>query len=97
MRENKMELNNLNRLDAFEEIAQLHTKAFRWEPQGRIPLGIHVVNPEYAKGLDYNEWLNPEPFLNLQTKILADTLAVGSDVLPVVAIAAGINQRRGDR
>lgn len=86
MRENEMKLDNLNNPDRFEEIAQLHTKAFRWEPQGRIPLGIHVVNREYAKGLDYNEWLNPKPFLDLQTRILADTLAVGSDLLPVVAI-----------
>lgn len=82
-----MRLNDLNKPDCFKEISSLHTKAFCWEPQGYIPLGIHVVNPEHTSGIDYrNEWLNPEPFLELQTKVLTDTLIVGSDLLPVVAI-----------
>ena len=79
-------LNELNHPARFKEIASLHTKAFNWESQNRIPLGIHVVKPEYGKGLDYNDWLNPEPFFELQRKVLIDTLQVGSDLLPVVAI-----------
>jgi hypothetical protein len=70
----------------FAEIARLHQRAFAWQPQGRIPLGIHVVDPSHARGLDYDAWLDPEPFLEFQTCVLADTLAVGSDLLPAVAI-----------
>jgi hypothetical protein len=79
-------LNELNHPERFAEIASLHTKAFNWEPRNRIPLGIHVVNPEYGKGLDYNDGLNPEPFFQLQRRVLIDTLQVGSDLLPAVAI-----------
>jgi len=79
-------LDHLCKPDRFVEVANLHQKAFAWEPQGRIPLGIHVANPEYAKDLDYSEWLNPEPYLEFQTKMLADTLTVGADLLPAVAI-----------
>jgi hypothetical protein len=70
----------------FAEIARLHRRAFAWEPQGRIPLGIHVVDSSRATELDYAAWLEPEPFLEFQTGVLADTLAVGSDLLPAVAI-----------
>ena len=49
-------------------------------------MGIHVVNPQHFQHLTYRDWLNPEPFLEYQAKVLADTLAVGSDLLPVVAI-----------
>jgi hypothetical protein len=70
----------------FAEIARLHRRAFGWQPQGRIPLGIHVVDSSRAVGLDYAAWLDPEPFLEFQTGVLADTLAVGSDLLPAVAI-----------
>jgi hypothetical protein len=70
----------------FAEIARLHRRAFAWQPQGRIPLGIHVVDSSRAVGLDYAAWLDPEPFLEFQTGVLADTLAVGSDLLPAVAI-----------
>jgi hypothetical protein len=70
----------------FAEIAWLHRRAFAWQPQGRIPLGIHVVDSSRARGLDYAAWLEPEPFLEFQTGVLADTLAVGSDLLPAVAI-----------
>jgi hypothetical protein len=79
-------LNALNQPERFTEIASLHMKAFNWKPQNRIPLGIHVVNPEYGKGLDYSDWLNPELFFELQRKVLIDTLRVGSDLLPAVAI-----------
>ena len=80
------ELERLNNSDRFAEVAELHANAFNWQPQDRIPLGIHVVNPAYAQGLDYADWLNPEPFLQFQTRVLADTLAVGSDLLPAVAV-----------
>jgi hypothetical protein len=72
--------------ERFAEIARLHRRAFAWQPQGRIPLGVHVVDPSRARGLDYAAWLEPEPFLEFQQGVLADTLAVGSDLLPVVAI-----------
>lgn len=79
-------LAGLNQPDRFAQIASRHANAFAWQPQGYIPLGIHVVDPGHFEHLTYRDWLNPEPFLEYQTKVLADTLAVGSDLLPVVAI-----------
>ncbi|MFH0963754.1 MAG: hypothetical protein V2A58_07050 [Planctomycetota bacterium] len=70
----------------FEEVARLHANAFGWRRQGRIPLGIHVQNPEHVRGLGYDQWLDPAPFFEAQHKALCDTLEVGSDVLPHVAI-----------
>ena len=71
----------------FQEIEQLHKNAFDWQRQGRIPLGVHVVNPEHGKGLSYNDvWLKPEVFLDIQAGQLADTLEVGSDTLPVIGL-----------
>ena len=68
----------------FAETAQRHRRAISWEQQGRIPLGIHVVNPEYLQGMTYSDWLKPEVYCELQTNHLADTLEVGSDLAPVV-------------
>ncbi len=79
-------LDHLYNPKRFAEVARRHSRAFNWQPQGWIPLGIHVVNPAYAGGLDYNNWLDPKPFLDFQTQVLSDTLAVGSDLLPAVAI-----------
>lgn len=72
--------------DRAAEVARLHRNAFAWKPQGWIPLGIHVVDPGHADGIDYSRWLDPAPFLEYQKKILADTLAVGSDLMPAIAI-----------
>jgi len=80
------ELERLNRPERFAQVAERHRKAFAWQPQGYIPMGIHVVNPDHSSGIDYRQWLNPEHFLEFQAKVLADTLAVGSDLLPVVGI-----------
>ena len=73
-------------MDRFRRVEQLHRRAFAWEPQGYVPLGIHVVDPAHAADLAYDDWLDPEPLLEVQIKFLADTLEVGSDLLPVVAI-----------
>lgn len=81
-----MDLNEYYEPERFEEVAALHRNAFNWSPQGRIPLGVHVNNPEYTKDLSYSEWLNPEPFFDIQLKMLRDTLEVGSDLLPHVGI-----------
>ena len=72
--------------ERFEEIRLRHQRALAWQPQGRIPLGIHVVNPDWLEGLKYSEWLNPEVYCKLQARFLEDSLAVGSDVLPVVGM-----------
>ena len=79
-------LAGLDNPSLFKRIARRHCDAFAWRPNGRIPLGIHVVNPQYAEGLNYCDWLNPKPFLEFQARVLADTLAVGSDLLPAVAL-----------
>jgi len=83
---NNLSFDHLHKPDHCAEVARLHQNAFAWKPQGRIPLGIHVVNPRHTDGIDYSQWLNPEPFLEFQRKTLADTLAVGSDLMPAVAI-----------
>jgi hypothetical protein len=80
------DLNRYNNPARFAEVAQRHTNAFAWQRQGRIPLGVHVVNPDHARGLNYSDWLNPKPFLHYQTRVLEDTLAVGSELMPAVAI-----------
>ena len=79
-------LERLCNMDRFRRVERLHRRAFAWEPQGYIPLGIHIADPGHAAALTYDDWLNPEPLLEVQTKFLADTLEVGSDLLPVVAI-----------
>jgi hypothetical protein len=81
-----LDLDRLSEPDRFARVARLHRSAFAWRPQGRIPLGIHVVNPNHTDGIDYSQWLNPEPFLDYQRKTLADTLNVGSDLMPAVGI-----------
>jgi len=79
-------LDHLYKPDRFAEVARLHKNAFAWKRQGRIPLGIHVVNPNHTDGIDYSQWLNPKPFVEFQRKILVDTLTVGSDLMPAVGI-----------
>ena len=80
------DLERYNTPRRFEGVARLHADAFKWRRRGRIPLGIHVVNAKHAAALDYGEWLRPAPFFDFQVKVLRDTLAVGSDLLPAVAI-----------
>ena len=70
----------------FDQIEQLHQRAFAWQPQERIPLGVHVANPDYAKDVSYEQWLDPEVFLPIQARYLVDTLTVGSDLIPVVPL-----------
>jgi hypothetical protein len=38
------------------------------------------------KGLTYDRWLEPRPFFDAQIRILHDTLAVGSDTMPVLPL-----------
>ena len=70
----------------FEEIAERHRRALSWEPQDWIPLGLMVNNPDHAEGVTYDQWLDPAPFYQIQAKCLRDTLAVGSDTMPVLAL-----------
>gem|GEM_PF-1979561 len=70
----------------FARTSARQQRAFRWEPQDRIPLGIHVVDPAHTTGISYDSWLDPAPFFEAQSRILCDTLAVPSDVLPIMAV-----------
>ncbi|MDP7742141.1 MAG: hypothetical protein QGF67_11915 [Lentisphaeria bacterium] len=79
-------MNDLYNPQRFEQIEDRHQNAFAWRRQDYIPLGIWVVNPEYAVDLDYGQWLEPDGFLDYQIKVLTDSLTVGSDLLPVIGI-----------
>lgn len=80
-------LEKYNDSERFSRVEQLHKNALSWQKQDRIPLGIHVVNPEHSEGLSYQDvWLKPEVFLDIQASHLADTLEVGSDLLPVIGV-----------
>ena len=69
-----------------QRVRERHCKAYRWEPQNYIPLGIHVADPAHVAGIGYDQWLDPAPFFDAQVKILRDTLLVGSDLMPCLAI-----------
>ena len=43
-----LDLDHLSEPDRFAKVARLHQSAFAWKRQGRIPLGIHVVNPNHT-------------------------------------------------
>jgi hypothetical protein len=77
---------SLNNQERFELISQRHKKAFQWEDQGWIPLGLIVNDPRSSEAISYDDWLKPEPFLKFQAKVLHDTLEVGSDINPTIAI-----------
>lgn len=76
----------LNDPSRFSVVADRHLRAFRWEKQDWIPLGLIVNDPQHSEGITYEQWLNPEVFLKLQAKILRDTLEVGSDIMPTIAL-----------
>ena len=76
----------LNDRSRFEQISKRHLNAAAWKPQNYIPLGIIVNNPENTKGVSYDQWLDAEVFFEVQAKSLRDTLAVGSDYMPVLAL-----------
>lgn len=68
----------LNDPDRFARVAERHLKAFRWEPQGWIPLGLIVNDPRHSRGIVLRQWMDADVFLELQARILRDTLEVGS-------------------
>ena len=70
----------------FALVADRHVKAFRWEKQDWIPLGLIVNDPRHSEGITYDQWLNPRVFLDLQAKMLRETLEVGSDISPSIAL-----------
>jgi len=76
----------LNDRNRFEQISKRHLNAAAWKPQNYIPLGIIVNNPENTKGVSYDQWLDAEVFFEIQAKVLRDTLAVGSDYMPVLPL-----------
>jgi len=76
----------LNQPERFARVAERHMKAFRWEKQGWIPLGLIVNDARRSQGITLSQWLNPEVFLGLQAGMLADTLEVGSDIMPSIAL-----------
>ena len=77
---------SLNDPERFARTAERHRNALAWKPQGWIPLGIIVNNPDNLQGLSYDRWEDPEAFYVPQAKLLRDTLTVGSDYMPVMAI-----------
>ena len=86
MNEIRAELEQLYRPERFAKIEQMHRRALSWKPQGYIPLGVHVADPEHIQGVDYSQRLEPEVFFEVHGRYLLDTLRVGSDVLPVTGM-----------
>jgi len=77
---------SLNDSERFAKVAERHRNALSWKPQGWIPLGVIVNNPENLRGLSYHQWEDPEAFYVPQAKLLRDTLDVGSDYMPVMPL-----------
>jgi len=89
MRSRKLEQlipSSLNDPIRFAMVAERHQNALSWKPQGWIPLGVIVNNPENLKGLSYDQWQEAETFYVPQARLLRDTLAVGSDYMPVMPL-----------
>ncbi|MDP6114522.1 MAG: hypothetical protein QGG53_21880 [Planctomycetota bacterium] len=80
------DLERLNNPQRFAQIEQMHRRAFSWQRQGYIPLGVHVANPQHIRGVDYSQRLDAEVFFWIHSRYLLDTLQVGSDLLPVVGM-----------
>ena len=76
----------LNDSARFALTAERHTNAFRWIRQDWIPLALIVNNPEHSKGITMDNWLDHEIFIELQAKILRDSLEVGSDIAPSISL-----------
>jgi len=77
---------SLNDPQRFAKVSERHRRALSWEPQGYIPLGVIVSDPAHLAGVSYEQWLAAEVFYEAQAKLLRDTLAVGSDYMPVIAM-----------
>ena len=76
----------LNDPARFARVAERHMKAFRWERQGWIPLGLIVNDPRHSRGITLRQWLDADVFLALQARNLRDTLEVGSDIAPSIGL-----------
>ena len=70
----------------FALTADRHRNAFAWTPQDWIPLGIIINDPAYLEGISYDRWTDPAAFYEPAARQLRDTLAVGSDYMPVLAL-----------
>jgi len=76
----------LNDPERFARVAERHLKAFQWEPQGWIPLGLIVNDPRHSRGISLGQWMDADVFLELQARMLRDTLEVGSDITPSIGL-----------
>lgn len=74
--------------ERFEHVKAVHRRALTWIPQDYIPLGIHVADPRHIREISYPDRFDPDVFFHVHAHYLADTLEVGSDIVPVV----GMNQ-----
>ena len=82
-------LERLCNMDRFRRVERLHRRAFAWEPQGYIPLGIHIANPDHAADLTYDDWLNPEPLLELRgSAMLVDLIDRPEACKKLIALCA---------
>ncbi|NPV06486.1 MAG: hypothetical protein HPY83_00810 [Anaerolineae bacterium] len=69
-----------------EEIMRRQRASLAWQPVDRLPLGIWINRPENRADLVFEDILDYRTFFTLQERILSDTLAVGSDIVPALAI-----------
>ena len=60
--------------------------SLNWVPVDRPPLGVWINRPENRADLVFEDIFDFRTFFTLQTRILADTLSIGSDITPALAI-----------
>ena len=69
-----------------DQVARRQRASLTWQPVDRPPLGIWVNQPRHRSDLTFSDIFDYRSFFTLQMRILADTLSVGSDITPCLAI-----------
>ncbi len=69
-----------------QQVQTRQSGSLHWERVDRAPLGIWVNRPENRAGLVFEDIFDYRTFFELQMRILADTLSVGSDLTPCLAL-----------
>ena len=69
-----------------QAIRQKHLASWTWRKDAMPTLAIWVNAPAHREGLTYDRLLDHQAIFEYQSAVLADTMSIGSDVLPVLPI-----------